>query len=62
MRRRSYVVTRHGKRWEIPETLKLQREYELLQLPIDEIAYKHLRNTEAIEARIMKEGFVQRSN
>ena len=31
----TYVARRHGHKWSIPEELRLQREYELLELPMD---------------------------
>ena len=34
---------RSGKKWCINEVLKLQREYELLSLPINKIALNHKR-------------------
>ena len=32
------MCKRNGKRWNTPEILRLQREYELLNLPIEKIA------------------------
>jgi hypothetical protein len=39
---------RFGNRWTVNECLQLQREFELLQLPIDEIAQIHQRTPNAI--------------
>ena len=54
-----YECTRHGFKWSIPETLSLQREYELLQLPIELIAYRHRRTHNAIRERVELENFEQ---
>ena len=48
---------RFGYKWSIPEILNLQREHELLGLPIPEIARKHLRTENAIIAKIENENF-----
>ena len=52
-----YSPTRHGKKWTIPEELRLHREYELLRMPVDYIAYLHDRVPEAIISKVEKEGF-----
>ena len=39
---------RFGNRWTVNECLQLQREFELLQLPIHEIAQRHQRTPNAI--------------
>ena len=39
---------RFGNRWSVNECLQLQREFELLQLPIHEIAQRHQRTPNAI--------------
>jgi hypothetical protein len=52
------AIRRNGFRWTINETLALQREYELLQMSIQEIAVKHDRSVAAILFRLEKEGFV----
>ena len=49
---------RHGNRWTINEILSLQREYELLELTIQEIAYKHQRSIRAILCKLEVEGFI----
>lgn len=50
--------TRKGKSWTINECLQLQREYELLEWPINKIAIKHKRTPEAIMSKIIKEEFI----
>lgn len=50
-------MSRHGFRWSIPEILQLQREYELLNMPILEIADIHKRSECAIVAKLEKENF-----
>ena len=54
-----YECARHGFKWSIPETLSLQREYELFQLPIELIAYRHRRTHNAIRERVELENFEQ---
>ena len=49
--------TRTGKTWTINECLQLQREHELLEWTIDEIAIKHKRTPNAIMYKIVKEEF-----
>jgi hypothetical protein len=49
---------RHGNRWSINEILSLQREYELLEWTIQEIAYKHQRSVRAILCKLEAEGFI----
>uniref|UniRef100_A0A6C0CPP4 Uncharacterized protein n=1 Tax=viral metagenome TaxID=1070528 RepID=A0A6C0CPP4_9ZZZZ len=51
------MFRRYGFKWTIPETLQLQREYELLNLPIQDIAYIHKRSEKAILFKVEKEGF-----
>ena len=51
------TITRHGSRWTINECLQLQREFELLNLPIDEIAKRHKRTPKAIMFKLDKEEF-----
>jgi len=53
-------MSRHNKRWNVNEELKLQREYELLQMSIQEIALSHKRTEEAIMCKLQKEGFITR--
>lgn len=53
---------RHGNKWSIPEVLQLQREYELLDLPIETICELHSRSEKSILFRIELEGFVTHCN
>ena len=48
---------RNGNRWNINELIALQRECELLEMSIAEIAEKHERTQEAILFKIEQEGF-----
>ena len=52
------TLNRHGKKWTTNEILTLQREYELLSLPIAEIADKHKRTPRAIVAKLVAEEFI----
>jgi len=49
---------RHYNRWTINEILSLQREYELLELTIQEIAIKHQRSVRAIFCKLEAESFI----
>jgi len=49
---------RFGKKWTIPELIALEREYDLLELTVQEIAERHHRTVSAIEARLAYEGFI----
>ena len=49
--------TRNGKRWTVNECLQLQREFELLNLSIAEIANRHKRSSKAIMFKLDQEGF-----
>lgn len=51
-------MSRHGNRWTVNEILQLQREYELLELSVQEIAKLHGRSVKAIQYRLIDEGFV----
>ena len=48
---------RAGARWTINECLKLQREFELLKLSVEEIAVLHERSPQAIMYKLDAEGF-----
>jgi len=48
---------RCGKRWTVNECLQLQREFELLQMPINEIAERHQRSPNSIMFKLDAEGF-----
>ena len=49
------VPERNGYKWTITEILQLQREYELLNLPLEVIAAKHKRTINAIMQKIIME-------
>ena len=51
------TAKRFGKRWNINECIQLQREFELLELSIDDIAENHQRTPGAIMSRLAYEGF-----
>jgi hypothetical protein len=51
------LYNRTGKRWTINETLSLQRQFELLNLSIDEMAAKHQRTPNAIMFKLDYEGW-----
>ena len=48
---------RNGKKWTINEILTLQRNTELLDMSIEEIAEKHQRSPESILKKLSKENF-----
>ena len=50
---------RANKRWTINESLKLQREYELLGMDVNQIASAHERSADAIAHRLEHEGFIE---
>jgi hypothetical protein len=54
------VYKRNGFKWSINEVLTLQREYELLELTIQEIAIKHQRKVDAIIYKLLSEGFIKK--
>lgn len=47
---------RVGNKWTINECLQLQREYELLELSLEEISKKHKRTPNAIMYKLASEG------
>jgi hypothetical protein len=49
---------RNGNKWSVSELNSLQREYELLELTIQEIALKHERTIEAILYKLYNEQFI----
>jgi len=51
------IYKRNGYCWSIPEILRLQREFELLELSVDEIGRRHHRSPYAIACRLVDEGF-----
>ena len=52
------LYIRNGKRWNVNELLTLQREYELLELNIEQIAENHQRTIESILYKLENEGFI----
>ena len=50
---------RHNFKWNINELLSLQREYELLEMTIQDIADRHERSVDAILYRLQQEGFIE---
>lgn len=46
-------------KWNVNEVIRLQREYELLELSIQEIAEKHQRSERAILCKLDKEGIIE---
>ena len=57
-----YSYKRKGNRWTVNELLSLQREYELLEWTVGQIAEKHKRSVEAILYRLESEGFISSWN
>jgi hypothetical protein len=53
---------RSGNRWTVNELISLQREYELLEWTVGQIAEKHQRSVEAILFRLESEGFISSWN
>ena len=53
---------RSGKKWNVPELLNLQREYELLELTVQEIAVRHKRSVNSILYKLESEGFINSWN
>jgi hypothetical protein len=52
-------IKRHYFKWNINEIIKLQREYELLELSIQEIAKLHSRSVRAILCKLQQEDFIK---
>jgi hypothetical protein len=52
------TCNRFGNKWTINEGLSLQREYELLEMNVEEIALKHERSVMAIVYKLKAEGFI----
>jgi len=50
---------RHNFKWNVNEILSLQREYELLEMTIQDIADKHERTVDAILYRLQQEEFIE---
>jgi len=53
------LTQRHNFKWNINELLSLQREYELLEMSIQDISAKHGRTVVAILYRLQQEGFIE---
>jgi len=53
---------RSGNKWSVNELLSLQREYELLEMDVEEISLKHERTVEAILHKLESEGFISSWN
>lgn len=49
---------RSGKKWTIPELISLEREYDLLELTVQEIAQRHNRTVFAVVAKLESEGII----
>ena len=56
------TINRNGNRWTINEILSLQREYELLEWTVQQIAEKHQRTVRAILFKLNSEGFIESWN
>lgn len=54
-----YSYKRNGNKWTINEILTLQREYELLELTVQEMSIRHQRSETAILYRLESEGFIE---
>jgi hypothetical protein len=52
----------HRKKWTTSEILTLQREYELLELTVPEIAQRHKRTIKSIMYKLENEGFIDSWN
>lgn len=50
--------TRSGNKWTIPELIALEREYDLLQLTVQDIAKLHKRTVLAIVSRLESEAII----
>jgi hypothetical protein len=53
---------RQGNKWTINELISLQREYELLELTVQQIAEKHQRSETAILYKLESEGLIDSWN
>ena len=52
-------IIRSCNRWTIPELIALEREYDLLELTVVEIAQRHHRTENAIVSRLELEGLIK---
>lgn len=55
-------IKRNGNRWNVNELLSLEREYELLEWTVQQIAEKHQRTERAILFRLESEGIISSWN
>jgi TATA-binding protein-associated factor Taf7 len=55
-------IKRNGNRWNVNELLSLEREYELLEWTVHQIAEKHQRTVRAILFRLESEGIISSWN
>jgi hypothetical protein len=53
-----HTAKRNGNKWTTNEIMKLQREYELLEWNIQQIAVSHHRTVKAILYKLESEGFI----
>ena len=56
------TLNRCGNKWNTNEILRLQREYELLEMTIQEIAVKHERSDRAILFKLLAESFIDKES
>ena len=56
------TAKRNGNKWTINEMLSLQREYELLELSVQQIAEKHQRSEASILYKLESEGLIDSWN
>ena len=56
------VNKRLGNRWTVNEVISLQREYELLEWTVQQIAEKHQRSDSSILYKLESEGFINSWN
>jgi hypothetical protein len=56
------AYSRQGNKWTINEILSLQREYELLELSVQQIAEKHQRSETSILYKLDSEGLIDSWN
>ena len=52
------TTMRYGNKWTISEIISLQREYELLEWTVSQIAEKHKRSEKSILFKLQNEGFI----
>ena len=56
------VNKRQGNKWTVSELISLQREYELLELTVQQIAEKHQRSESSIMYKLDSEGLIDNWN